>query len=100
MSRPITFPKTANGVWTNRETGVDIVVYGNGYRAFRPALTSTGTVGICQEVRTLAEARYRAARYVRDSFRHLIAQDHAEGLNATDPIQSGDLAGILPGLPR
>jgi hypothetical protein len=78
--RVITFPKTAEGVWTNSETGVDIVIYGNNYRAFRPADTSTGSIALCREVRTLAEARYHATRYVADVARPAIALAYDEAV--------------------
>jgi hypothetical protein len=74
MTHPITFPKTSADTWTNHETGVEIVVYGKGYRAFRPADTSTGSIGLCREVRTLAEARHHAARFIADVARPAIAE--------------------------
>jgi hypothetical protein len=87
--RAITFPKTSAGVWTNRETGVIVRLEldGSGYRAFRPADVTTGYIGICQTVRTLAEARYHAARYVRDSFRHTIAVAFDEAWAMWDRIE-------------
>lgn len=78
--RAITFPKTGDGEWTNSETGVKVTRYGKGYRAFRPADTSTGYIGICAEVRTLAQAKDEAAYYVRNVARPAIAKACAEAL--------------------
>lgn len=79
--RAITFPKTSEGVWTNRETGVKIERYGNGYRAFRPALgVSTGTIGICREVPTLAQARDAALIYAHDVARPAISEAYVEAV--------------------
>jgi hypothetical protein len=94
--RAITFPKTSEGVWTNRETGVKIerrnpVGASGAYRAYRPADVSTGYIGICSTVGTLAEARYHAARYVRDSFRHTIAEAYIEAV-AEDRLRVVDAA--------
>lgn len=76
----ITFPKTADGVWTNHETGVRVERYGKGYRAFRPADVTTGYIGIKQEKRTLAEARDDAAYYVRNVAQRAIAEAVAEAV--------------------
>lgn len=76
-ARPITFPKNADGEWVNSETGVKVVRHGKGYRAFRPADTSTGYIGVCAEVPTLARARAEATFYVRNSARPAIAAAYA-----------------------
>lgn len=87
--RAITFPKTSDGVWTNSETGVKIERYGQGYRAFRPADTSDGYIGICCEVRTLADARDEASRYVANAARFAIAKAHDEALKIDRGYPSG-----------
>jgi hypothetical protein len=100
--RPITFPKTSDGVWTNAETGVRIVrrhpVAGGGYRPERPADVTRGYIGIAVAQRTLDNARALARRYVRDAARYEIAkayvearreQDHAEALRIDRGYPSG-----------
>lgn len=82
--RPITFPKTPDGHWTNSETGVRIERYGKGYRPFRPAWDDEEhrivRIGIKVEQRTLANARFYAEQYVRNAYRSQIARAYDEAL--------------------
>lgn len=91
--RAITFPKTSDGVWTNRETGiiVRLELDGSGYRPMRP--TPHGTwIGISLATRTLSEAKARAAVYVRDSFRRTITDAHDEAI--AEHIDYADRVGL------
>lgn len=78
--RPITFPKTADGEWVNRETGVKITRYGKGYRAFRPADVTGEYIGIGLDVKSLDLARSAAKVYVHDVARPEIGRAYDEAL--------------------
>ncbi len=80
MTRAITFPRQANGDYVNRETGVMFQRYQGGWRAFRPAATSTGYIGLCMVVRNMSVARQVATRYVVDSARAEIAKAYDEAV--------------------
>lgn len=96
--RPITFPKTSDGVWTNGETGVIVRLEldGSGYRPMRP--TQRGSwIGISVAVRTLAEAKHKAARYIDGSFRHTIGEAYTEAL--AEHIDRAEAQAAAAGLP-
>lgn len=77
--RPITFPKTDDGVWTNRETGVEIQKEDGGYRPYRP--TPNGKwIGISLAKRTLADAKSEAVSYIDGSLRFSIAAAYVEAV--------------------
>ncbi len=80
MTRAITFPRQANGDYVNRETGVMFQRYQSGWRAFRPAMTSTGYIGLCTVVRNMAVARDVARRYAEREARPAIAQAYDEAM--------------------
>lgn len=78
--RAITFPRQSDGTYVNHETGIKVERYGQGWRAFRPAIgVSTGELGICRETsfqRALAEAK----RYVADVALPAIAEAYDESI--------------------
>lgn len=87
--RPITFPRTGNGTYTNRETGVQIERHGKGWRTWQPTIEGM-FIGACREVRTLAEARAEALRFVRDAARSKISRAYEEAV-AEDAERDADL---------
>src|ERR1700755_1324937 len=93
MVRPITFPHTGPGEWTNRETGVMIrynpdagyQVWGRGLPTDGPVSGGTPShrrsVGLGSEPHTyLHDALAGAKRYVADAARPAIEAAHAEAL--------------------
>lgn len=78
-TRPITLPRTGNGVYVNRETGVQIHREDNGWRVWRPTIDGM-LIAASREVRTLAEARVAAIRSVDCVARPEIARAYDEAL--------------------
>jgi hypothetical protein len=78
--RPITFPKTDDGEWTNHETGVQIVkrhpVQG-GYKVWAPDITGELRVRVTG---SLADARTEATRHIQDVARPTVAAAYVEAV--------------------
>lgn len=84
MARPITFPHTAAGEWTNHETSIKIVRGANFrevglYYVMVPVQSEAGWF-IVTQYRTLNEARRFAKRYVEITARPFLASEHNAAL--------------------
>jgi hypothetical protein len=80
--RPITFPKTDDGEWTNRETGVRLArhpEFGT-YRVWVGGLPDDGAVGIHVEYAHRGDALAVAKRYVATVARPSIAKAYIEAI--------------------
>lgn len=83
MSRPITFPKTGDGEWTNRETGVRISKHYEGhYRILAGNLppSPSRAVGVHVTYHVFSQVLAAAKTYVAEVARPAIAAAHAEAL--------------------
>lgn len=82
MSRPITFPKTAEGEWTNRESGVRIVKTSGSVNSHEVRLASANIVGWSHAgyASSLPKARV-LAKQVAERVREQIATAYVEAVS-------------------
>lgn len=81
-TRPITFPKTGNGEWTNAETGVWIMLHpdSGAYYVLTGGLPLVPTVGHYADYTYRSAALDVAKMYVENVARSAIVAAHAEAL--------------------